>query len=405
MSKRSRLAFYLAAAAATVLVLAWLGQRLTVSYRTPLTECVVDAGTGGGLGVSRWAERLGYHVRAVEVPVWQAPPEFPAGTGNCILSAGNGPWPTRDEDASKEDWESVRRWLAAGNALILVTTAPDDLPEFVRQELPGSTSWPPSEKPGKATLWAADVPPDPITEDVPVATGGHLVVTADGPRWDMSDEKAGHPSQDRTRVAMLARDKRGAVLLRIALGKGAVYILLDSFAWTNAGLDHGENAAVLAGILNREVRGGVLAFDEFRHGHGRAESFLTYFLSVPGAGAALAIAALWAAFYVYGRNIRLRPAETYSLGERRTAQEYVDAVAQLHERARAAPLAVEAVVRRLRRLSRSGERSSAEAEKLLSRAEDYVARGQRPAAPGAARQLVTQLIRMRKQLYGSRTIS
>ncbi len=45
--------------------------------------------------------------------------------------------------------------------------------------------------------------------------------------------------------------------------------------------------------------------------------------------------------------------KSYVERERRTAQEYIDAVAQLYERARAAPLVVEAVARRLRQLARS----------------------------------------------------
>ena len=33
------------------------------------------------------------------------------------------------------------------------------------------------------------------------------------------------------------------------MGLGAVYILLDEFAWTNTGLDRGDNARVLAELL------------------------------------------------------------------------------------------------------------------------------------------------------------
>ena len=74
-------------------------------------------------------------------------------------------------------------------------------------------------------------------------------------------------------------------MFRIPVGSGAVYVLLDEFAWTNTGLDQGDNARVLAEILGREIRGGALAFDEYRHGHGRAESFLAYLLNLPGSSA------------------------------------------------------------------------------------------------------------------------
>ena len=194
-------------------------------------------------------------------------------------------------------------------------------------------------------------------------------------------------------------------MFRIPVGQGAVYVLLDEFAWTNAGLDHGDNARVLAELLGREIRGGVLAFDEYRHGHGRTESFLTYLLNLPGSSAFMWLAAIWALLYFYGRNVRLKPVEAYVERERRTAQEYIDAVAQLYERARAAPLVVEAVARRLRQVSRSSAEHSPSVEGLLHSAEDYTKTEERPASPIAAIHLVRELIQLRKRIYGTRTVS
>ena len=74
-------------------------------------------------------------------------------------------------------------------------------------------------------------------------------------------------------------------MFRIPVGKGAVYLLLDEFAWTNAGLDAGDNARVLAEVLSGEIRGGVVALDEYRHGHGRSGSFFTYLVELPGSSA------------------------------------------------------------------------------------------------------------------------
>jgi hypothetical protein len=203
----------------------------------------------------------------------------------------------------------------------------------------------------------------------------------------------------------LAGDRRGGVFFRIPVGQGALYVLLDEFAWTNAGLDHGDNARVLAGLLDREIRDGVLAFDEYRHGHGRMESFLTYFLNLPGSSPFLGCAAIWAVLYFYGRNVRLKPVEVFVDRQRRTAQEYVDAVAQLYERARAAPLVVEAVARRLRQVSRSSAERSPAVEALLKRAEIHSAAVERPSSPVASIHLVRDLIQLRKQIYGTRTVS
>jgi hypothetical protein len=117
------------------------------------------------------------------------------------------------------------------------------------------------------------------------------------------------------------------------------------------------------------LKGGSLVIDEQRHGHGRAESFLTFLLTLPGASAFLWLALAWALLFYYARNVRLRPVERYAEQERRTAQEYINALAQLHERARAAPLAVEAVAARLRQLTRSSFEHEAAVESLLREAD------------------------------------
>ncbi|MGB0069605.1 MAG: hypothetical protein WBQ11_16405, partial [Isosphaeraceae bacterium] len=127
--------------------------------------------------------------------------------------------------------------------------------------------------------------------------------------------------------------------------------------------------------------------------------------NLPGSYALIWLAAIWAMLYFHGRNVRLKPVEAYVERERRTAQEYVDAVAQLYERARAAPLVVEAVARRLRQLSRSWSEHPPSVEVLLQSAENYTKSEERPASPIAAIHLVQQLIQLRKRIYGTRTVS
>lgn len=379
-----------------VLLLVLLSQRLNVGYRTPLTDCVVDNGTGGGLGLSRWMQRLGIPVQALEVPLWEAPESLPQPRGNCLFTAGNGPWSPREEDLSADNWRSLQQWVSRGNTLIVVTEEPGKLPKAFREALIGSAGKTGAEEDQELILWSRSVEVDPPTEEVAVTTGGHLTVAAQGARLK---------SVVGPKYQQLAGDERGGILFRFPLGEGAIYLLLDGFAWTNAGLDQGENALVLAGILRGAARGGMVGMDEYRHGHGRAESFLTYLLALPGASVALAIASLWGLFFLYGRNVRFLPVERFASVERRTAREYIDAVAQLHERARAAPLVVEAVARRCRQLSRRSAELPATAEPLLQRAESYSGLDDRPAIPLKARSLVNELIRFRKTVYGSRTIS
>lgn len=404
--------------AGSVVALAYLGNRLRVTYRTPLSGCVRDDGTGGASGVYRWAERLSIPVRRLEVPLWEAPQVLADPTGNCIVTMGDGSWSPLQEDVGPESWLSVSNWLARGNALVIVTTVPGALPQTLRQDLKLAAFQETAAR--RATFLGLESVENRPETSLAAMTGGggSLTVEQEGPRWSVAPEQPAAGAASGAAIAPpvrddgparwpLAADARGGVLFRIPVGKGAVYVLLDEFAWTNAGLDQGDNARVLANVLGREIRGGALAFDEYRHGHGRIESFVTYFANLPGAPAFCWITFIWALFYAYGRNVRLRPVEPYVERERRTAQEYVDAVAQLYERARAAPLVVEAVARRNRQLARSAveQRPSSVESSLLERADLYTQSADRPANPAAAIYLVRELIQLRKENYGTRTIS
>jgi hypothetical protein len=388
----------LAALALGVVVLAFFGSRMRTAYRTELTGCAHDNGTGGASGVFRWAKRMGFPAQLLDVPVWEAAQALAQDAGHCVLTMGNDSWSPTGAGLEPAHWQDLRDWLARGNTLVVVTAVPARLPATLRRALVPSTFL---EKSTDRSLPLSDerVPSRPEIARAPVASGGILTVESKGPRW-WARSKETLPGQ-------LAADAHGGVLFRLPVERGAVYVLLDDFAWTNAGFDQDDNARVLAGLLGRELKGGVLALDEYRHGHGRTESFTTYLLNLPGSAACLQLAALWAIFYLYGRNVRLRPAEVYVERERRTAQEYIDAVAQLYERARAAPLAVEAVARRLRQLARasaSAERPPA-VDALLERAAEYTKSADRPAAPSAATHLVQELIQLRKRIYGTRTVS
>jgi hypothetical protein len=402
-----------------VLALAVVGSRLGVSYRTSLSGCARENGTGGASGLYRWAGRIGIPVRLLDVPLWEEAPALKGHQGHCIVTMGDGSWSPMGEEPTPVNWHAVRNWISRGNTLIVVTDKPADLPGAFRTDLLhsalGEAGGASSSKPAPA-LFQGSVDSRPETARTPVDTGGALMVERDGPRWTVSKNQAPGagaagtpappppPENDPTRW-QLAGDARGGVLFRIPVGLGAVYLLLDAFAWTNAGLDQGDNARVLADVLRREIRGGDLAFDEYRHGHGRSESFLAYFLNSPGSSGFMWLAATWCLLYVYGRNVRLRPVEPYVEPERRTAQEAIDAVAQLYERARAAPLVVEAVARRLRQLARSSAERPAVVEELLEKAEDYTRKEERPASPSAAIRLVRELIQLRKRIYGTRTVS
>jgi hypothetical protein len=379
---------------------ALVGHQIRLGYQTPLNCCVEDSGTGGGRGLALWAERMGWPARPLREPLWEAVELLQPATGNCILTAGDGPWSPWDEQLSPEQWEKISRWVQRGNTLLILTGAPDQLP------VPVAKAWGGGQKEDFARQIkesihlgsSARLEPNPRTSRVRVPWGGYLEVRADGPRGP-------NPVVARSPDHATTWQVAGGVLYRASWGQGALYVVLDDYAWTNAGLDHADNAKILAETLARELRGGLLAVDEYRHGRGRVESFASLLGTVPGAATFLKIAAVLGLLYVYRRNVRFGPPEDYLLPERRTAREYIEAVAQLYQRARAAPLAVEAVARRVRLLAAHRGHLASETEQVIQEAQQYVAKGSRPAKPTEACRLITELVRQRKQWYGTHSDS
>ena len=378
-----------------LVVVLLVGHHLSTTSRSLLSCCLKDGTTGGGLAIARWAERLGFRVKPLADPLWEAVKKLDSPTGNFVITAGNDEWSPWGRQIEDVEWVSVRAWVQKGNTLLVMTAAADQLPEPVRRDLLGTrptvavkTSVPPL--PFAKPFFKPAVDPEPKTSTVALPSGGQLVVRGDGQRVS-----AVAGSEE------LAKDSSGIVLARVPLGEGAVYLLADDFAWVNAGFDRPENARALAAVLRLELRGGVVGFDEYRHGHGRVESFGTFLVALPGAKTFLWIAVLLGVLYLYGRNVRFGPPEPHELPERRTAREYIEAVAYLCQRARAAPLTVEAVARRIRHLALQRGHLTPEAQQLLHRAEQYSLGQERPASPYEACELAAALVRMRKQLYGA----
>jgi hypothetical protein len=393
MTRISRQKLWLPAILVALLVMvAWWGASASIGYESALRCCAFDPGTGGGLGLFHWGRQLGIPVQALQDPLWEAVATTSAREGNCFLTAGDGPWSPWGEELTQEQWTTIQHWIARGNALIVITTDPSALPKVFVDDLfrfdPNAVG--PKTAPHEVSLFQPSVAASPETSTAALPGHRSLTIRADGPRWGKG-LKGGESAADGT----------GVVWHRESVGKGAVYVLLDDFAWTNSGFDSAGNADALAALLARELRGGVFGFDEYRHGHGRVESFAVYLLRLPGANAFCLIAVSLAGIYLLGRNIRFGPPETFVLVERRSAREYVEAAAFLNQRARAAPLAVESIVRRLRAIALRRGRSNAEMEELLSQAERFAASGARPANPGEICGLARRLIAMRKKLYGS----
>src|SRR4051794_7751594 len=107
----------LVAGAIIVAALAVLGfAQIQQPYQTSFSGSTHDSGTGGGLALWRWLQRLGWNVTLSDESL-PAVPDLPSETGNCLLSLGNNR--LDDGDAS---WQRLADWVAKGNSVFLVTS-------------------------------------------------------------------------------------------------------------------------------------------------------------------------------------------------------------------------------------------------------------------------------------------
>lgn len=373
-----------------VVLTAALGRSLAVRSSSPLTLAATDTRTGGGAGVIRWAEKLGFSTLPLQAPLWEIGTELPR-SGNAAITAGNGSWSLFDDELTDEQWRDIRRWVDAGNALVIVTSDVESLPDPVDEHFTKDAAGETSALFFKDGMEKTDSDEEKIVA-VPSWWGGELAVARRGPRLRGPEDW------------VLAGTPKSAVLVRRDLGEGRVYLMLDDYAWTNAGLDRADNAAGLARILQRELAPeGVLAVDHYRHGQGRVESFATFLMRLPGAGAFCGMALLIGLAWIWARNQRLGPADEYREAERRTAREYIEAVAAMNQRARAAPLAVESVAGRIHFVLHGRGHVTDEGRRLIERARALAGREQRPASPRDEIKLVRDLVQLRRELHGIRT--
>ena len=381
-----------------VVITGVVGERLAVRSYSSLSCVIEDHRTGGGSGIRAWAEAMGFSTRPLKSPIHEAERELRR-SGHCLITAGNGSW-NRLGEFPRENWLSLRKWIAAGNTLIVITSNSNFLPEPIHQhftfEDSKSDTSPPVNNAQSPSIEQPAIDPFSLakveTELVPTRWGGGMTVKSNGPRLKNSPDEW-----------LIAGQGTSAVLAGKSLEQGMIYLLLDDTAWNNEGFDRSDNAATLRRVLKRHLGPeGVLAFDEYRHGRGRIESLTTLFLSIPAARSFAWMAGVWGMFWLWSATRRLSPPDEFREIERRTAIEYIESVAAMNQRARAAPLAVKSVAQRVRYLLQKRGSVDPIVEASLDRASQQASLAARPVIPEAEMKLVSELIQLRKERFGSR---
>jgi hypothetical protein len=153
--------------------------------------------------------------------------------------------------------------------------------------------------------------------------------------------EAGHPAP----VAHFAAGPRD-ILVTMQHGAGEVVILTDPYIVANGGIALADNAQLAINLVAPAQ--GRIAFDEYHQGFGGGSRFIEFFAGTPVVAIFLQAGLIALVFFVSQSRRFARPVPAPE-PDRRSKLEYVAAMAQLQERARAYDLAVESVYKDLRR--------------------------------------------------------
>jgi len=132
---------------------------------------------------------------------------------------------------------------------------------------------------------------------------------------------------------------KGTLVASAPYGNGEILFLADPYVISNGGIGLADNARLAVNLVTR--KNGIIAFDEYHQGYGEASNrFLGFFAGTPVIAIFLQVCVLLGAvFYSQSRRFArpLPPVEP----DRLSTLEYVSAMAELQQRARAYDLAIE----------------------------------------------------------------
>jgi len=147
---------------------------------------------------------------------------------------------------------------------------------------------------------------------------------------------AAFPFATRTGVPLLANDG-GIVALAYPLGKGTVVAITAPTLFSNAHLSAGDNARFAYNVIAGH---GPVAFDEYVHGY---DDDLSFWAALPApVRAAVWIVGAIVLLGLIGANVPFAPAIPLEPPDERDSSAYIDAMAALMRRARAARASIEA---------------------------------------------------------------
>lgn len=279
----------------------------------PKRRTTYSATAGGYKSLYLWLKELDIPIKRWERKLDYLPPET-----SVILLAEPELGPVKGE------LKALKEWVRQGGTFILVASFPNAfLQPFDLNVMPKLDFL--SEKEIAETLVFQ---PGPYTRGIKTLRLG-----------DHSELKPQRPE-----AVVHLRSESGALLVVLEEGKGRVIALSAPNLFGNESLREADHARLALNLLLSHRRKGILLVDEYHHGYGRAISVMSHLARSramqPLIQVGILLLVLWAA---KGRRFGLpRPVIQE---ERRSSLEYVKAMAQLSQRAKARVLALEALIR------------------------------------------------------------
>ena len=219
---------------------------------------------------------------------------------------------------------ALKKWVAEGGTFVLVTRQPSVFLGHFGLKLEAA----PKQDRASDTAEKFAFQPGPYTKGVrKIISRGHRGLDSSSPK-----------------MVVHVRSKWGVLMAVTEEGKGRVMAFADPDLFSNEALRQGGHSRFALNLLLTHLEGGILLVDEYHHGYGRAASVLEHLggsgALVPMLQGLFCLLVLWAA-----KGRRFGPPRPLPKEERRSALEYVRAMAQLFQRAQARSLACSTVSR------------------------------------------------------------
>ncbi len=264
--------------------------------------------------------------------------------------------------------EGVLKWVADGGRLVLIDRSPLD-------QLKTTTAnwWIRIEEHFNPRIYSVDpAEPREMTDETPAARAiqpsvmthaantvqpslfaSTLVIEPMASATPVDEKDRRYPSPPVTapvRVTAplpLISSTNGTMMITAPFGTGEIVFLTDPYIVSNGGIGLADNAQLALAIVSRG--GGTIAFDEYHHGYGESSNrFLQFFAGTPIVGMFLQLVVLMAAVF-YSQSRRFARPLPATEEDRLSKLEYISAMAQLQQRARAYDLAIENIYTSFRR--------------------------------------------------------